>query len=799
MLNNYILAALRAFNRQKKHTLLNLFGLSVGLAAAILVALFVNFERSFDKSPKHSEHIYRVAQYFIPIGTSAPITSPVLDKHIDGINGIRDVFSLDMLNGYIDDQVKVGDRFYQLNDLMSASPNIDEYMNITVLKGDLTKALTQPDQIALVRSEAMRLFGSVDVVGKTLARKEGRWTVAAVFDELPANTHFAFNSLAYRNPAFFEKMRLSHNGGYNYLRLDPNTNPESVATQLQSLFNKVAYGGQNVVEVRMQPFSQIHLTSDSRFELKQGGSETTVLVCIGLSLLLIVIASVNFINMSVAQASQRAKEVGVRKALGASRSQLVAQFLCESTLLAIISAVIACALVELSLPWFNTLVDRQLSLNYLSSFSVFIVGITLLVGLVAGLYPALFISSFSAKRVLSGDLQRGKTAIWVRKSLLVLQSAMSIALIIGSITLYQQLTLINSLPVGYEREHKLLVAGLPRNQLFFHYNSSFMDEISRLPGVNSVSAFDSDLTAVIGSSTSVIWQGGNPEGEVVPFAGTSFDIVKTHGLNLIAGRDFSKQQASDWYQKHDDGSKTAGIIVTRALAEQAGFNDPQQAIGQVWRFNDNTKGKIVGVIENLKVGSVKESLVPAMLVCGLSFQNVARMVVDFEPAQLMSVKQGIKDIIQRQFNMAVPKMELLSVNYDAIYKSDRQVSEVVTIFSILAIVLTCVGILGLASFSALRRGKEVAIRKVLGDSVFGLVNLLAKEFMILVLISVLIAFPLTYLLVDDWLSNFNERVSQSILAYGFAVLVVTSVTWITVASIAYKVASARPSMMLRYE
>ncbi|MGB0893834.1 MAG: FtsX-like permease family protein [Parashewanella sp.] len=802
MLNNYVIAALRAFNRQKKHTLLNLFGLSIGLAAAILVALFVNFERSYDRFQPNFENTYRVSQYFIPIGATAPISSPALKNHISNIAGIDDVFTLNLVGVVKDsnlEQVSINGEYLKLDDIYAASPNIEDFIHLDVLDGDLNQALTQPDNLALTKSEAIRLFGKQDVIGKTLQRKKGKWTIAAVIDDLPNNSHFFFKSLTYVNPAIFGETTLRDNSSYNYLRINNPDDIASISSQLENLINESAYGGNQVTKITLQPLADIHLTSHSRYELKQGGSKTTVIICIGLSVLLIVIVSVNFINMSIAQASQRAKEVGVRKALGASRTQLVTQFLSESILLSAIAAVIACAIVELSLPWFNVLIERELTLHYLSSFSAFIVAITIAVGLVAGLYPALFISSFSAKRVLSGDLQRGKTAIWVRKSLLVLQSAMSIALIIGAMTLYQQLQLLNSLQVGYQKQHKLLVSNLPRDELFFENNSALLNEIQRLPGVNSVSTIDSDLTHAIGSSIQFYWQDGSEQGEVLPFIGAGYNIAKTQGFNIIAGRDFSSKFASDWYSKQDDGSHKAAILITRSLAKQAGFQNPQDALGQVWRFNGKDQATVVGVIDNLKVGSVKEAALPTVIICGISFQAEARLVIDFEPLQFNQIKQSVKQIIQNKLNVAASDIELLSNNYEAVYRSERQLSQLVIIFTNLAIVLTCVGILGLASFSALRRSKEVAIRKVLGDTVLGLINLLAKEFLILVLISVVIAFPVTYWLVDDWLNNFNDRVSQSISAYGLAVGLIFGFTWLTVASIAYKVASSRPSGMLRYE
>ena len=341
MLNNYIIAALRAFQRQKQHVFLNLFGLSIGLAAAFLVALFVNFERSYDKFQPQNQTTYRLAQHFIPMGLTIPVSSPVLNKHINNIDGIEDVFTLGVLNSFIDDQVSVNGEYVLLDDLYSATPNIQDFFNIEVIDGDLNRALTLPDRLVLTESEARRLFGRTDVVGETLQRKEGSWTIDAVIADLPENTHLYFKALSSMSPALYDRMNLGSNAAFNYLRINDPEKVSSIANELTALFNETAYDGNEMVETSFQPLTKIHLTSQSRFELKEGGSESTVLICIGLSALLIVIVSVNFINMTIAQSSQRAKEVGVRKALGASKLQLVTQFLTESVLLTVIAALIA--------------------------------------------------------------------------------------------------------------------------------------------------------------------------------------------------------------------------------------------------------------------------------------------------------------------------------------------------------------------------------------------------------------------------------------------------------------------------
>jgi putative ABC transport system permease protein len=800
MFINYLVTALRAFKQQKQHFLLNIIGLSVGLAAAILVAMFAFNEASYDEQQPNADRVYRVYQYFPSLGMGAPVVNKDVIASFKDMAEIEDILSLDLVppgSEFVCDGVG-----YKLENVLAARSNVTDFINIDIAAGDLAKVLATPNMIALSEQYAIRIFGSTAIIGETLIQGNKRWQVGAVFSDLPDNTHFFFQALIKEPPA---NNNFQNNNGYTYIRVTPDADVGKLAKAIEHRYREVVYKDSEYdsAQLTLHPLTALHLTASSNFEMKMNGSLSTLRICIGLSILLVLLAAFNFINMSIAQSAKRAKEVGVRKALGASKTQIVCQFLVESLLITVIAALIACMLVELLTPAFNQLVDRQLALNYSSALGAAIAVVTLLVGLLAGIYPAMFMSAFSAKRVLSGDMQRGRTAIAVRKSLLVLQSALSVALIIAALLLQQQLAHLQSLPVGYAKEGKLMISDIDAGDIFYNQNNVLLDRINAINGVKQASVIDISLTGAYNSSRTFTADNGQFTKQTLPFIGVGNDAVSALDLSLVAGRDFSAKMGADWFNKVSDTQATASAILTESLAKQAGYVTAEDAIGSIWRtdtgYGQELTITIVGVVKDIKVGSVKDTQPSTIFICGYTSSWVGRIIVNLDLTQLPHIKSQLASILAETLDIYDPKIEMMADNYRALYRNDERATEFVTLFSGLAVFLACVGTFGLASFSVLRRQKEVAVRKVLGASRISIMNLLAKEFLILVVVSVAIAYPLTYWLVGDWLANFNERVDQAMWVYLIAALSVAAITWLTVASLAFKAASTRPSLTLRYE
>ncbi len=433
--------------------------------------------------------------------------------------------------------------------------------------------------------------------------------------------------------------------------------------------------------IELHPLRDLHLTAKSPFEMKSGGTEQVVVICAGLSILLILIAGFNFINMTVAQSAKRAKEVGVRKALGASKTQLVTQFLAESVLVSLLSMIIACVLVELFLPSFNQLVDRALFIDYMSMFSVVILGVAIAVGIGAGLYPALFISSFSAKRVLSGDLQRGNTAIFVRKSLLTFQAALSIALIIASVTLQQQLRHLQSLPLGYETEQRVVVSDIPASFIFSKEPTALVNRLTAIDGVEALNLIDTKLTVSINSSVSPTWPNGEQSEGITPTIGVGYNLVEGLGLTLLAGRDFSRTYAADWASQNGN-STNVGAIITETVAKQAGYSNYQDIIGQT--ILDKGLGlnmRVVGVVADVKVGNAQDANSNIIFLCGFSQSTVGEIIMTVNTQNIGYVQEQVTDILAKNANLYEPNISLMSDNYKAVLRGDERVSLVVLIFT----------------------------------------------------------------------------------------------------------------------
>jgi putative ABC transport system permease protein len=801
MIVNYFVTALRAIKKDKQHFFLNVSGFSVGIAAAILMALFVQHELSYDKHQPDSERVYLAHTDWTSIGLQAISQSSYSNAEtFKNHSQVEDIFrlvksdDLSRLNLGGSKLVQVDGNDYRLNNFYSASTNILDFIALDIIAGDITQALTQPNQLVLSESEALRLFGESLVVGRTLKHQQGQYTIGAIFKDLAQNSHVQFDSLIHMPAKFIQEGQ-----GYAYYKLLANTDIASFEQQLTSKLHK-SWGqeGNNTITMTLINMEDLHLKSNGPFVMKEGGSSTVLQICIALSVMLIVIASINFINLNIAQSTKRAKEVGVRKALGASKWQLVGQFLTESFLVVTLAALIAFTLVETSLPVFNQMMDRQLSLNsgFILSASILILAI----GLLSGLYPALFVASFSAKRVLSGDLVRGATAVFIRKLTLCLQGALSVGLIIAVIFLSQQINLIENLAVGYEKSSRLVIKELPSEALYTQKNNSLLTSIRNFPGVEQVTLSSIDLTNDIKGSLYLSWPNGETLTGPQPTVATGYYAVETLGLTLLAGRDFSPQFSGDWYQV-DDNNSTVGVLVSRRMVELAGYPSPESVIGLTLMDTESKlTAKVVGVIENVKVGSARQQALPISINLGFYGPlSTGHIIIKASNANMAKLRSQVRQLIRQELHLSDVKITTLADDYANAHKNEHRALEMVTLFSLLAIFLSCLGTFGLASFATLRRQKEVAMRKVLGASRLSIVNLLAKEFLLLVTISIFIAYPLSYWLIGDWLANFNERIEQTVWVYLVAAAFITVITWLTVASLAFKVASARPSLTLRDE
>ena len=802
MLLNYIKTAIRSISKDKQHFFLNLVGFSIGIAAATLMALFAQYELSYDKQQPDSERVYLAHTDYTAVGLQVIASSSYANAEtLKNHSNVEEVFKLSesgMLRDAPSDLVQVKGNYYRLNNFYAATANILNFINIKVIAGDIQASLSEPNQIVLSEKEAIRLLGKTEVVGQSLTVDSGKYRIGAVFKDLEENTHFKFDSLIHMPKSFDNK-----GYGFAYYKLLANTN----ITEFEEHFNQVAYEsygdrGNSDITKKLINIEDMHLEGKGPFFMKKAGSSAILQICIGLSFILILVASINFINLNIAQSAKRAKEVGVRKALGATKGQIIAQFLTESLLVVACAGLLAFAMVELAFPHFNQMMDRQLSLDYGSNFMLVSVGVIFFVGLLSGLYPAMFIASFSAKRVLSGDLVRGGTAIFIRKLTLCLQGVLSIGLIIAAASLYQQVSLINSLEVGYAKDSRLVVKELPTDVLYKKENNSLLAAIRQLPGVKQVTITNTDLTNDMEYNFQFTWPNGESVDGFQPTVGTGYHAVEALGLTLLAGRDFSPNFAGDWYAKSESENKgsTVGILVSRRMVELAGYPTPASAVGLT--LNEpryNIKATVVGVVEDVKIGSARQQSLPVSFNLGHNNNATGHVLVKATNTDMAELSAQLRQLVTKELHLTDVEVSLIDQDYMSAHVNEHRALDMVSIFSLFAIFLTCLGTFGLASFATIRRQKEVAVRKVLGASRLSIVNLLAKEFLLLVGISIVVAYPLSFWLVGDWLANFNDRIAQSVWVYLMAAFIVSLITWLTVAILGFKSASVRPSLILRDE
>lgn len=774
---------------------LTIVGLALGFAAATLVALYVYHESRYDNYQPNVERTYRVTQHHVPTGDDFPLMTPRAEQYLKKIAGVEDAFFLIRTQSLFNSVMKVGDSYFKLKNLYAATPNINDFMRIEVLHGDLNKVLKEADYLALSESESIRIFGNTDSVGQTVLFEQYNvtLTIGAVFKDLTHDTHFAVSSLLSAEP--FLNSKGSHS--YTYLRLAESTDISQVESEITKILADIWKWNPKDLQFYLRPLLDIHLTPNLN-DMKKGGSFKTLSIAIVLTLLLLVISSINYINMSIAQAGLRAKEVGIRKVLGATRLQLVLQFLSESILVAMIAAFLACVLVKFSLPQFNELVGRKIEIDNWGDLILYEISTTAILGILSGLYPALFISSLRTKRVLSGDMQKGKTANLVRQILMTFQAGLSIALIIGSAELYTQLNYLNNLPVNYERSSQIKVLDPPGDLIYSDNRGELFNDLARIEGVVSATPADFAPTkATYAGISDVRISGVDSFTNEVAFGGVGFDAVKTLGLELVAGRDFSSQYLADWYNSE---TNSASIMIPESLLNSAGYSSAEDALGQQWVFSaggsQNIKGTIVAVFRDIKIGSARGQSLPVVLTCGLSGSGVNSIVIKVDNPYSPTVQADIVEFMESRFNMNPVELEVMEQLYNSLYDEENRLLSMVAIFSAFAVLLTCVGIFGLAAFSAQRRRREVAVRKVLGASRVSLVALLSKETLILVTASLFIAYPLAYLVLDDWLNRFTYRIDQSFSFYVGAFVFVLFITCLTISVIAFRTASERPSSVL---
>ncbi len=802
MFKNYIKVALRSLIRQKFYSVINIAGLSIGIMACILIFLFVQDELSYDTFYEDSEQIYRVTQK-MPMGAKVshtatvpwPVTKMLMNDFSEIKTGARAYRPSSWGNVPV---VKFEDRSFLEKDWIFADASILEIFNFDFVRGNPETALKSPEHILLTESAALKYFGDDDPIGKRLTFNNNKdWEVAAVIKDLPQNSHLSFDFVA-----SFEGMRQMWNNwpgfddnwrwvaAWSYLILPDAATAEKIQTQLPDFVAR-HYPEQNQeagLSLEIQKVLNVHLHSELEAEFKPNSDITYVYLFASIAVLILLIACINFMNLATSRAAGRAKEVGLRKVVGADRFSLIKQFLSEALVLSFISLIVAIALTHLALPWFNALTGKSLQIAYLNNL-VLVSGLfvtALFVGLVSGSYPAFFLSAFQPTEVMKGTLSRGAGSSVLRTTLVISQFVVSIVLLICIGTVYNQLTYMQNKDLGFDKD-QMLVVNMYGN-LFNDYGA-FKSDLLKDSRIQSITRIGGSIPGFAGEFENAFITEGSPaeQRQWLGAMWVSHDMENTLGLEVVSGRAFNISSASD---------STQNLILNETAAKFLGWgnNAVGKRMSHVGGQGNITEGEVVAVVKDFHFRPLHEPLKPLVLRHGGNHMAIKISSGDIP---------GTIAFVEKTWKQFVPEWPLnyqfMDENIDVLYRKDQKFSEILKYFASLAVFIACLGLLGLAAFTTERRRKEIGVRKVVGASTWALLLLISREFSKLVVIAFIISVPIGYYAGNRWMQDFAFRADLSITVFAMSGFVALAIALLTVSYHTIKAALINPAESLKYE
>jgi putative ABC transport system permease protein len=808
MLRNHLKLAFRNITRHQGFSLINIAGLTLGLTVFILIGLFVWDENQYDKFVPGAGQIFRIADQYsnnegtVVMAVSPPMLATTLQSDFPEVEKTTRVLMTAPTKTLFE---AGGKQLYEENGFFVDSTFFDVFA-LSFSYGSLQHALADPSSIVISDEMAKRYFDNQDPLGQKILMDKTPYQIKGVFRKNP-KFHLQFDYLVPIAAVHLPPDRMqswSWHQFFTYVKLKPKANIEAMTLRLQQDVAQKIKLSQHDAGTSDKPFFQalgdIHLKSSNfKFDMARRGNITYVRALSIIAVFILLIACFNFVNLATAKSLQRAKEVGVRKSVGAGRNQLLGQFLGETVLLSAISLVIAMLLSILLLPWFNQVTNKEINTSVFASpvFLSLAILLSFGVGVVAGFYPALVLSGYNPVDVLKGTpITTGDSwrISWLRKGLVITQFSLSVLLIVSAVVVFNQVNYLHHKDLGFNKDQIMFFP--MRGDNMSKNVDAFKNELLQAPGVSSVSigyGFPGD--AVAGDEILVEKQGQKLSQPATQLT-VDYDYIKTLGLHIIAGRDFSAAMKSD---------KDHAWIINETAVAQLGFKTPQLALGKdlywhPWGANnpDSLKeGKVIGVVKDFNYSSLFDKVGTTVIQI---FPDAAwKVAVKMKTAGVENTITAVKNTWTK-FSPEYPiEYKFLDDNFEAMYSAEDKLRSLLLVFTSLAIFVACLGLFGLAAYTAERRKKEVGIRKVLGATTQGLVVLLSKDFMKLVLISLVAAFPIGWLLMNKWLEDFAYRVNIGLWVFIAAGIVALSIAFVTVCFQAIKAATANPVKSLRAE
>ena len=805
MFKNYLKIALRNLLKHKAYSTINISGLAIGITCCLLITMYVQDELSYDRHHEKADRIYRLIVDIFPpndgpvdhYATSGPGVAPVLEADFPEIERavrIRKVSDALVTRGQ--------NALYE--DFHFADSTFFEVFDCSFLAGDPKTALSDPFAIVLTETMSRKYFGNREILGQSIVVDDTlQFKVTGVIEDIPPNSHFAFDFLS----SFPTLQKIGFGGltswwsfgGYNYLLLRGGTDVAALGQKIHRISAKYIpqheTGSGYRQEYYLQPITDIHLHSALRNEWQTNNKIAYVYIFTAIALFILLIACINFMNLATARSIDRSKEVGIRKVVGAIRTQLTRQFLSESIILAVISTLAALALVSVLLPYFNDLTAKQLRFALISkpNYILFLLAFTLGVGFLAGSYPALFLSAFRPAETIKGKLRASTKGAFLRKSLVVFQFAISVILIIGTVVVFKQLSFMRNQDLGYNQEQ---VVVLPlRGDL------GARDKYEPLKNIllQNSSILQTSLSSAIparGVNNSVFRIEGNmvdsPYGtdawNDMRYMNVDEDFFEIYGLQLASGRFFSREFETD---------QQSAFILNEAAVKKFDWGTAENAIGKKIGFRSSSEGAVVGIVKNFHFKSLRSEIEPLVLTHRTHRLNYISIKITTD-----DVRETIATI-ENAWTSLLPNRPFefffLDEEFGKQYRADEKVGQTFGTFSALAIFIACLGLFGLAAYSAEQRTKEIGIRKVLGASVSSIVRILSVDFLTLVLVANLIAWPVAYFVMKRWLQDFAFRTEIGVALFPLAACLALLIAFLTVGYQAIRAAVADPVDTLRYE
>ncbi len=784
MLKNYIFTALRSYWKQKGFTFLNLAGLTIGIATSMLIILWITDELNYDRFHEKSEELYRIMENQTYSGqmftfTATPgLLAPTLKDEIPEITRAT------RMSWDEEKQFTVGDKIIKESGT-HADPDFFKMFTFPFIAGDPNTAINNISSIVISESLAKKYFGNAQAAldQQILVDAKDNYTVTGVFKDVPDNSSIKFDFIL-PFEVFYKKnewlKEWGNNGIMTYIMLTEQASLEAVNSKIKDFVKE--RNDDSVVELFAQSFPEAYLHGEFKEGKQTGGRIIFIRLFLIIASFIIVIACINFTNLVTARSAQRAKEIGVRKVIGANKSSLVGQFLGESVLLVFLAVLLSIILVELLLPAFNGLTNKHLVVPYGNPvFLSTIAGVIFGIGLLAGVYPAFFLSSFNSVKVLKGTFKVGNKGAFLRQGLVVFQFVLSMILIGATIVVYQQIQYIKNKDLGLDRENMIYFPVTPQIQDHF---SAYKNELLTLPGIQQAAMSNQNPLSVGSSSEGLEWDGKAPETKILfQVISTDFDFLKTAGIELKEGRDFSRDFPAD----------TANLILNEEAVRRIGFENP---IGQHVKMWDR-EGQVVGVIKNFHSTNLHADIEP--LVIMLRPEDTYLAMVRTQAGKAQEAIASLETMHNKYDPQYVFEYHFLDEEFDRMYRTDTLIGKLATYFSIIAILISCLGLFGLAAYTAERRVKEIGVRKVLGASVPSLIALLSANFTKLVLIAFLIAAPITWFIMDKFLQQYAYHIDLSPLVLVMTGLLALFIAWLTVSYQSIKAAMANPVDSLKSE